>query len=213
MRFILAAFTAILALAASTAGAQALYEEGVHYQVLSKEVPTQDPTKIEVTEVFWYGCGHCYTFESLVHPWAEKQPEDVNFVQSPAIWNGAMELHAKAYYTAKALNILDKTHKPLFDAFHKERRRFASEGAIAAFYSEHGVDKDTFKKTFNSFGVASQVNLANSKARGYGISGTPEIVVDGKYRVSTKMAGSQAGMLKVADYLVNMIRAEKVAAN
>jgi hypothetical protein len=67
MRIILTAFTAILALAASTAWAQALYEEGVHYQVLAKEVPTQDPTKIEVTEVFWYGCGHCYTFESLVH--------------------------------------------------------------------------------------------------------------------------------------------------
>ena len=211
MRLILAVIATILALSANFAGAQALYQEGVHYQVLAKPVATKNPDKIEVTEVFWYGCGHCYNFEALVHPWSKSLAEDVYFVQSPAIWNKSMELHAKAYFTAQVLDKLEDTHQPLFEAFHKERRRFSTEGSLADFFSKHGVDNETFKKTFNSFGVVSQVNIANANARGYGITGTPEVVVDGKYRVSTSMAGSQAGMLKVADYLVNMIRAEKAA--
>ncbi len=80
---------------------------------------------------------------------------------------------------------------------------------MAGFFEKHGVSEEDFRKTYRSFGVVSQVNIANSKARGYGITGTPEVVVDGQYRISARMAGSQDKMLQVAEFLVNKIRAEK----
>lgn len=184
------------------------YVAGAHYVVLDKPVRTQDESKIEVTEVFWYGCGHCFRFDPVLHQWAEKLPADVDFRLSPAMWNADMEVHARAYYTAQALKVLDKVHQPLFNALNLEGKRLASAAELAELFASQGVDKETFEKTFNSFGVTSQVKQADARARSYKITGTPEIVVDGKYRVTASMAGGQAQMLDVADFLIEKIRAE-----
>lgn len=185
------------------------FVEGVHYVVLDKPVRTQDASKIEVTEVFWYGCGHCYNFDPIVHQWAEKLPADVDFRMSPAMWHPDMEVHARAFYTAQALNVLDKLHQPLFDALNRGGKKLNSEAELAEFFAGYGVDNETFSKAYNSFGVTSQVKQADARARSYKVSGTPEVVVDGKYRISTSMAGGQPQMLEVADFLVAKIRAER----
>lgn len=185
------------------------YIAGAHYVVLDKPVRTQDPDKIEVTEVFWYGCGHCFRFDPVLHQWAEKLPADVDFRLSPAMWNADMEIHARAFYTAQALNVLDKVHQPLFNALNLEGKRLASEAELAQLFADHGVDKAVFEKTFNAFGVTSQVQQADARARSYKITGTPEIVVDGKYRVTAAMAGGQTQMLDVAEFLIAKIRAER----
>ncbi|MBR9912603.1 MAG: thiol:disulfide interchange protein DsbA/DsbL [Gammaproteobacteria bacterium] len=211
MRVLVSVFAllfSLLACAEDTARGQA-YREGVHFIELDNPVRTQDPNRIEVTEVFWYGCGHCFHFEPMVHQWSLKQADDVNFQQSPAMWNDTMEVHARAFYVAKALNILDKVHQPLFNALNLQGKRLADKGSLATFFADYGVDQETFDKAFNSFGVTSQVKQASSRARSYGITGTPEIIVDGKYRISSKLAGSQENMLKVADFLVAKIRAER----
>ncbi|WP_317932785.1 thiol:disulfide interchange protein DsbA/DsbL [Halioxenophilus sp. WMMB6] len=222
MRYMLATFSLVATLAVATvafmvmespsANAEEAYQAGVHYQVLSQPVPTSDPNKIEVTEVFWYGCGHCFHFEPMLQQWKKTLPDDVVFVQSPAIWNAPMEVHAKAFYTAKALGKLEEMHQPLFNALNLEKKRLTDEKSLAVFFSDFGVDEATFEKTFRSFGVVSQVNIANSRARGYGVEGTPELVVNGQYRVSARLAGSQENMLKVAQFLVDKIRAEHSAA-
>ena len=208
MRLIAATLALVFGLVGS-AMAEQTFTEGVHYQKLAQKVATQDPSKIEVAEVFWYGCGHCYTFEPMIQKWKAAQAEDVNVVQLPAIWNGPMEVHAKAFFTAKALNKLDTLHQPLFDALNGRSVRLDNEQALAGFFEQHGVSEEDFRKTYRSFGVVSQVNIANSKARGYGITGTPEVIVDGQYRISARMAGSQEKMLQVAQYLVEKIRSEK----
>lgn len=208
MRLTLSMLMLLLSMAVGVQ-AQEAYKEGVHYEALKTPVQTQDPTKIEVTEVFWYGCGHCFAFEPMIQQWGKTLQDDVKFVHSPAIWNGPMEVHARAYYVAKALNILDDVHEPIFNALNIEGKRLANEKSLGAFFSDFGVDADTFKKTYNSFGIVSQVKQANARARAYGIQGTPEIIVDGKYRVSSSLAGSQEGMLKVTDFLVEKIRKEK----
>ncbi|BFM04865.1 thiol:disulfide interchange protein DsbA/DsbL [Halioxenophilus aromaticivorans] len=205
MRLIAATLAIVFGLVGS-AFAEDAFKEGVHYQKLAQKVATVDPSKIEVTEVFWYGCGHCYTFEPMLQSWKAEQAEDVNVVQLPAIWNGPMEVHAKAFFTAKALNKLDTLHQPLFDALNSQRARLDNEQALVDFFEKHGVSEEDFRKTYRSFGVVSQVNIANSKARGYGITGTPEVIVDGQYRISARMAGSQEKMLQVADFLVEKIR-------
>jgi len=210
MRLIAAALALFLGLVASV-HAEESFKEGVHYQTLAQKVATEDPNKIEVTEVFWYGCGHCYHFEPDVQKWKKTLADDVDFVQMPAIWNAPMEVHAKALYTAKALGKLDEMNQPFFDALNSQRLRLDNEKELAEFFAKFGVSEEDFHKTYRSFGVVSQVNIANSKARGYGITGTPELIVDGKYRISTRMAGSQEKMLEIADYLIDKIRAEKVS--
>lgn len=198
--------TALLALSLNNmAGAQAAKEQfqaGKHYTVLSQPVRTRDSDKVEVVELFWYGCPHCYHFEPLVKAWKAKQSEDVDFWQSPAVWNNKMKLHARAFFAAKALGQLDKLHEPIFTALVVERKRLDSPGQIEALFANYGIKGEDFNKAFNSFGVTSQVKQADARARSYQITGTPELVVNGKYRVSAGMAGGQAEMLKVVDFLV-----------
>lgn len=194
-------------LACAEQAAEQSYKAGEHYVVLSQPVKTRDPNKVEVVELFWYGCSHCYTFEPMIEKWAAGLADDVDFWQSPAMWNDAMVVHARAFYAAKTLGILDKMHTPLFKALNVERRRLASEDELADFFAEHDVDREKFKKAYNSFSVTSGVRLADSRARSYKITGTPEIVVNGKYRVDAKMAGGQQQMLDIADFLVAKERA------
>lgn len=183
------------------------YQAGRDYEVLPQAVPTKDKTKIEVVELFWYGCGHCFSFEPMIIAWKANQANDVNFMQMPAMWNKTMKLHAKAFYTAKALGVLDKLHQPIFNAMNVDKKRLRNESEIAELFAKHGIDKNTFSGTFNSFGVNSQVSVAEAMARKYRLQGTPEMVVNGKYRVSTSLTGSQQKMLKVVDFLVNKERA------
>lgn len=189
------------------------YVAGKHYTVLDEPVRTSDPGKIEVTEVFWYGCGHCYAFEPLLEKWAKTLPADVVLVRSPAIWHPTMQLHARAYYTAKALNVLDSMHQVLFDAMNVDHNKLATEDDIKKLFVAHGVDGDTFSKTFNSFGVGSAVGQADARQRGYKITGTPEMVVEGKYRISAGEAGSHEAMLAVIDQLIATERAARAKHN
>ena len=192
----------------------AVYEAGKHYEVLPQPVPTSSPDHIEVAEVFWYGCSHCFTFESLVSDWKKSLAEDTRFVGVPAVWHPDMALHAKAYFTAKALKVLDKVHLPIFEAMNIDKKKLKTEEEIAAIFVAQGVSAENFSKTFNSWGIAQQVKLYESKQRGYRTKGTPELVVNGKYRISTRrtddpnqaLAGGQAGMLKVATFLIEKER-------
>ncbi len=214
-RFLLTIAVAIMPLAACAeqgddrAGAK--YIEGQHYQPLKQPVRTVNPAKIEVTEVFWYGCGHCFTFEPILNAWAKQQPADVAVVHAPAIWNDRMKLHAQAFYTAKAMGIMAQVHQPIFDALNLKQMPLATQADIRRLFTANGADGDQFDKTFNSFGVNSQVRQAAARTRNYEIRGTPEIIVNGKYRVSTGMAGGQKEMLEVAEFLIDKERRAKRA--
>lgn len=189
--------------------AQQTYVEGTHYDLITPAVGTADRDKIEVAEFFWYGCGHCYTFEPTLEQWQKTLPEDVDFRGSPAIWNEKMELHARAYFAAEALGVLDTMHPVIFQAMNVDRKPLSSQADIAKLFAANGVSTDDFNKAFDSFGVSSQVRQANSRARAAKITGTPALMVNGKYHVSTRKAGSQAGMLKVAEFLIEKERAAK----
>ncbi len=183
------------------------FEAGKHYQVISPAIRTADPSKFEVAEFFWYGCGHCYTFEPVIGQWKKTIADDVSFRGIPAMWGGAMELHARAFYAAQALGVLDTMHPVLFQAMNVDQLKLASEQDIARLFAANGVSAEDFGKAFNSFGVGSQVRQASAVARSAKITGTPSIMVNGKYLITGRMAGSQANMLKIADFLVEKERA------
>lgn len=206
-KILLALCTALLL---SVQGVQAAdYVAGTHYEVLPTPVTTRDKNKIEVVELFWYGCSHCFSFEPMLTSWKANLPNDVDFHQMPAIWNSTMKLHAQAFYTARALGVMDKFHQPFFNAMHVERQRLSTESSIEQFFEKIGVDNKKFKNTFNSFSVTSQIKLAESRATSYRMQGTPELVVNGKYRIATALAGSHSEMLKVAEFLIAKERAER----
>ena len=194
-------------LMATTQAVGETYVEGEDYDLITPPVRTANPDKIEVAEFFWYGCGHCYTFEPMIGAWKKTLPEDVEFRGSPAMWNTLMELHARAFYTAEVLGVLDQMNLALFQAMNVDGKRLSSEAEIQDLFVANGVTAEDFAKAFKSFGVNSQVNQASARARAAQITGTPAMMVNGKYHVSSRKAGSQAEMLKIADYLIAQERA------
>ena len=179
---------------------------GEHFIVLDSPVGTRDSSKIEVVEMFSYGCPHCYEFEPLIRDWSSKQAGDIDFSFVPAIWNKPMELYARAFLVAHALNVVDEIHQPLFTAIVIEQRSIKDESDLAEFFAVRGVDRDAFTGTFNSMLVDMQVKQIAERVRRYSPAGVPEIVVNGKYRVDRMRAGGQSQMLDVVDFLIEKER-------
>lgn len=203
LRAIVVLWVLLLWLPLAGAEDNAPFKEGVHYQRLNNPVPTSAGDKIEVVEAFWYGCPHCYSLEPMIEEWLKRQPDNVAFVRIPAVLGRNWEPHARAYYVAKELAILDKIHKPLFAAIHAQKRPLGSEQQLADFFAEQGVDKDAFRKAYESFAVA-KVELPRSQKliQSYGINGVPAFIVNGKYLTSGSMAGSHEKLFEVLDFLI-----------
>jgi len=195
-------FGLALAFTGSVFAQPSLYVQGTHYQVLDAPVRTVDPNKIEVVEVFWYGCSHCYAFEPLIESWEDAIPDDVVFVRSPGMWNQLMEVHAQIFYTAETLGVLDKIHGVAFSEIHQRGNYLQSEKEVQALFVAQGVAAADFEKAWKSFGVSSAVKKARTKMSDYGIRGVPNLVVNGKYRVTGDGTTTQGEMLKIVDFLV-----------
>lgn len=205
MKKLLAAMT--LALIGCTAGAQD-FAPGTHYVELAQALPTRSGDKIEVVEFFAYSCGHCYNFEPSVEQWKKNRPDDVTFRASPVVWRDVMEPHARAFYVAQALGVLDKMHGVIFAAVHVDRKPLMDPASLRKLFVANGVSAEDFDKAWRSFGVGAQVRQAVSTAVSAGIQGTPEMLVAGKYRVSSNFEGvrTQSDMLKVVDFLIEKER-------
>lgn len=208
LRRIYSYFFLLLLLPASLGCAEGeQYKAGVHYEILPQTIRTANPDKIEVNEIFSYTCGHCFNFEAVLHPWGETLADDVDMQRTPAVWQPAMEVFARAYYSGMALKVLDQVHMPIFEAIHVKKEAVSTEQDIAKFFIAAGVDSVKFSQVYNSFGMTSMVNQGKARMRGYRTQGTPEMVVNGKYRVSSRMAGGFDGMIEVADFLIAKERA------
>lgn len=186
----------------------ARYAPGTHYTELDNPVRTADPEKVEVLEVFWYGCNHCFRFQPLIEDWQADMADDIHFDRFPAIWSGLMQVHAQAYYTAVSLDAVDQVHQEIFNAINLRGNRLMNENQLATLFADNGVDEEAFRDAFNSFSVRTQVNRAERLMSDYQIRSTPNMVVNGKYLVSTNQAvSSQQEMLNVVDFLVEQERA------
>jgi protein dithiol oxidoreductase (disulfide-forming) len=202
----------MLALMAAGAGASGAYTNGKEYHTLGSPQPTSNPARIEVIELFWYGCPHCYHLEPYLRDWQKTLPEDVNFVRIPAILGNSWELLAKAYYTAELLGVLDKVHDELFSEIHERNNHIKDEKMLRDFFVSQGVLPESFDKTFNSFAVTVKVNNARMMTRRYAISGVPTLIVNGKYSTSAGDAGGNEQLIKVLNYLIDKERKQMATA-
>ena len=191
-----------LMLVSGSALAQSAFVEGTDYQTISPAVKTAQPDKVVVTEIFWYGCPHCFRFEPYVERWSANLPDGVIFEQVPSSLNPRWTEHARAYYAFKMMNALDQTHKALFDAIHLKRQRLTSLDTLAEFVAELGLDEKLFRESYFSFPVETQIRKNIQKEKRYGHRGVPAIIVNGKYLVSASLAGSNERMIQIMNYLV-----------
>lgn len=192
-----------LLLSAAALAATDSIDEGIDYERLRVAVPTDvEPGKIEVLELFWYGCPHCHSFEPFVNKWLEAKPESAQFVRVPATLNPNWTPQARMYYALELMGEIDRLHPVIFQAVHTQGRRLGSLDAMTRFLGQQGVDVERFVQAYNSMEVDTRVRREAERASRYGVTGVPSVIINGKYRTSATLAGSYANMIKVINYLV-----------
>jgi len=179
---------------------------GVDYTELKPGQPVDAQGKIEVLEFFWYGCPACYTLEPFLEKWIPRLPADVQFRRVPAVLNPGWVNESAAYYTFEALGVLDKLHRPFFDAIHRDRLSTRDPAALSQWLAKNGVDAKKYQETLKSFGVQSRVRRAAQLSAAYRIDGTPSMAVHGRYTVSVEQARTWEGMLATIENLVSLAR-------
>lgn len=192
----------LLMLVAGGASAQTMFVAGIDYQPITPAVKTSQPDKVVVTEIFWYGCPHCFRFEPYVERWSASLPEGVVFEQVPSSLNPRWSELARAYYAFKMMGAHEQTHKALFDAIHIKRQRLGSIDSVAKFAADLGLDEKLFRQDYASFPVDTQIRKDIQKEKRYGHRGVPAVIVNGKYLVSASSAGSNERMIQIMNFLV-----------
>jgi thiol:disulfide interchange protein DsbA len=191
-----------LLLLAGQAALAAGYTEGVHYKALKPAQPTSvAPGKVEVVEVFWYACGHCYLLEPKIAAWERKgKAPYVEVVRMPAVWNELLKTHARLFYTIEILG-KPQLHDEAFREINVRGNRLDTPDKIEAFLTARGVAKADFQKAFSGFAVESKLARAVDLNRRYRITSTPTVIVNGKYVTDASMAGGEDQLFQVIDTL------------
>lgn len=192
-----------LGAAAATSPTSSQFKEGTNYQRIVPAQPTTvAPGKVEVVEVFWYGCGHCFALDPAIESWRSKgKPGYVEFVRVPAMWNDATRMHARVFYAAELLGKLDALHSLIFREINVNGNQLNTVDKISAFFQEHGVSKDEFTKAFSSFAVESKLQRADFLNRRYRVQSVPTVVVNGKYTTDVSGAGGESQLFTLINEL------------
>jgi thiol:disulfide interchange protein DsbA len=186
------------------------YQEGENFRRMTTSQGTSSPPdKIEVAEVFRYGCPHCYDFDPVLDEWRETLPSDVAFVRIPVVWSPTHQIHARVMYTAEALGKLDEMHTGIFEAIHQRGSQLTSEDELVELFAKYDVSEEQFREAFNSFGVSSSVKRAENLGRRYGVRSVPVLIVNGKYATDAPGNKTYDDIIRVTNELIERERAAR----
>lgn len=186
------------------------FKDGEHYARYPQQFPVSTGDKIEVREIFWYGCPHCYNLEPKLQKWEkEAMPENAELVRMPGIFRDSWVPGARAYYTFKSMGILDPMHDVLMIEIHQKKRQLNTREQLADLVEAKGYDKKAFLNAYNSFSVDSLSRQAAILTKRYGVTGVPAIVVDGRYVTGVGQAGGYDQLFKLINYLVERSAEER----
>lgn len=181
--------------------------------VLPSPMPTPgDSGKIDVVELFWYGCPHCFRLESQLRRWIAGQADDVRVRRMPAVLTDSWRPAARLYYTLDALGRLDSLHPSVFEAEHDKRTlqvQSRDTDSFANWAEQQGIARGVFIEKWNSAGVAARVEEAARVTLPFKRIGVPAIIVDGRLLTTASLAGSQEGLIATADRLIAQVRRER----
>lgn len=185
--------------------------QGAPFTLLNPPQQTGDPDKVEVVEFFWYGCPHCYHLEPAIHAWQKNAPKDVVFKRVPAPLGQWANL-ATMFYSLEAMNLLDQLHGKVFEAIHRQNINLSNKNLRDEWLAKQGVDVAKYTDIEKSFGVMTKVQRAKQMSAAYKIASVPQLVVNGKYVVSSESAGSMERMMPAVDMAIAAARREKSAS-
>ncbi|MDW8258468.1 MAG: thiol:disulfide interchange protein DsbA/DsbL [Gammaproteobacteria bacterium] len=185
------------------------WKPGVHYKPIVPAQPTNAPAgKVEVVEVFWYGCSHCYALDPFLESWKRNKPDYIEFVRLPVMWGQPVHrAHARLFYTLQSLGKLDALHTKVFNAIHRDRNLLAGNSdeesyrLQLAFAKANGISESDFKTAYDSFAVDTSLKRAEDLTRRYRVEGVPLLVVNGKYSTDIGMAGGHSQLLQLLNDL------------
>jgi thiol:disulfide interchange protein DsbA len=178
---------------------------GVNYRPLVPAQPTDAaPGKVEVVEVFWYGCPHCYGLDPFIESWRKSKPAYIEFKRVPVTWQAVHQSHAKLFYTLQALGKEEALHAAVFAEMHDNKNYMFMQGdeketlhAQMTFAKAHGISETDFTNAYNSFTVQTDMAKADDLVHRYHVDGVPLLVINGKYVTDVNMAGSQANVMSI----------------
>jgi thiol:disulfide interchange protein DsbA len=196
------------------------WTQGSSYELLDPAQRTiVGPGKVEVMEVFSYGCISCNNFQPVMAALKHDLPSNAQMTYLPASFNPQedWQMLQRAYFTAQALGIAERTHQAMFDAVWKTgelaiadptTRRLKSrvpsiEDAAKCYHRLTGVSSEVFLSTARSFGVDVRMRAADAQVLAMHVPGTPCIVVNGKYRINMDTLQSQDDLIGLVRYLVD----------
>ncbi len=185
---------------------QTRFSEGGAYQRIDPPSPLTDPKgRVEVVEMFFYACPHCYELEPKLLQWLKDKPY-VDFHRIPAIVGPTWADQARAFYIVQALGKGDRLHRALFEAIHRDGKQIYNEYAVVEFFVGQGIDRKTVLDLYRSPEIAASVNEARLKTVQYGLRGVPAVIVNGKFKTAPYFVRDQEEMLEVLDGLVKKER-------
>jgi thiol:disulfide interchange protein DsbA len=207
MKKIISTLALLLAFALPVTGQE--YEQGINYFPLKIPQPVHTGDKIEVLELFWYRCPHCFELEPYLNKWLKSKPDFIEYVRLPAVLNRSWAFDARVFYTFVALGLVDSLHEAYFEAIHTDRKRIVTVEQLADWVADKGQDSQQILDTFNSFGVDSMVAHAADMSSRYETDGVPTIIVDGKYRTKVSLAGGHNELIDLMNYLALRAQSER----
>jgi thiol:disulfide interchange protein DsbA len=202
---------AILLILFSTLAFGVQPQPGVNFKPTKQEIPTEVKDKIEVIELFWYGCVHCYNMDPYLDKWADDLPNDVTFKRVPAIPRKDWVESAKAYYALESLGLVNKLHEKLFEAIHKEKifKHNDTKALIKWIALTGKLDQKKVEAAFNSFSMKSKLSHSFKIFKAIGATGVPTIIIDGKYFTSSTMAGGEKNTIDIMNFIIKNVRKDK----
>ena len=192
------------------------WQEGRHYRRISPAVPTNVAAgKVEVLEIFWYGCSHCYTLDPFLENWKKTgKPAHVEFVRVPVTWNPAAKLHARLFFTLQALKQDDRLHTKVFDTIFRGgnnllgRDEASTLPVMLAWAKQNGIQEKAFTDAWNSMWVNTKLRQADEIVRRYRAEGTPFLAVNGKYSIDIGAAGGYPQAITLINELARVEKAQ-----
>lgn len=199
------------------------WKPGTNYDVISPAQPTTaPPDKVQVMEVFWLACPHCYHLEPYLRAWRKSKPDYVQFVRVPVMWGPVQQAHARLFYTLEALNRNDLV-ETAFKTIHRLETEKGTESIMVgsseantmkmqeAFATRHGISAAAFDSTYNSFDVHTRLQQAEQITQTYEVDSVPTIIVDGRYRTNPEKAGGEKQLISLIDFLTKWVHAHRSA--
>ena len=182
---------------------------GTNYRPVVPAQPTDvAPGKVEVIEMFWYACPHCYALDPYLESWRKSKPAYIEFRRVPVTWSEIHRAHARLFYTLQALGKEDALHSAVFGEMHDGKDYLFVQGneggtlaAQQTYVKSQGISAADFANASSSSSVQTNLQKADDLVRRYKVEGVPLLVINGKYLTDVTMAGSPANVIAIINDL------------